>query len=740
ACLVAPVLAGAPEAGEAEKAEAEETKKPLTAEEKAKRIEEMIDALAEEATRVPAERELTEFGEDAIPHLIKRLGDRKMSAHVGVLLEKLGEPAYQAIAVAMRDESSRNSAAMLMERVGEPAVPYLIEELERIGSRLRAGKALERIGDASVPALMKALRSPVDPKKGRSGWVAVRVVDALAKIGTPKVIDELMKALPDDALRSNGELTLSKLGPVAVNALMQRGLKDSNAAARATSIRLLYRGKVENAFDPILSLFSDPDVKVRREVAYACREYRRKEALPKLIAALKDKDRDVRAAALGAMVAIPDKSAINALVEAMKDVSLRMTAASAIEAMGAAAADHLLVMAKNQDKEIRWQALDALVPLKDVRAIPLFAVALGDKSRRVYLTSASGLRLVGEPATPALIGLLKSPDAIVRRRSADVLFNIKDARALDALVTLLKDKDDDVRVAGARAIIKLRDSRVVPALSAAMKDPNPDVRYQVTRALASVADKRTVPVLIEAMADPRMHQSILLAMERIGSAAESDLTAALGNKDRHIRGQAARCLGRIRIKTAPPKLIATLKDLDRDARKYAAEALGKIRDKSATPGLMQAASDKDASVRYNTVEALITIQDPRAIDTLVRALGDKMTRISAMSALGRIGQESVPALLSELKVSKKIETRRAIVDVLEGLDDPRAVPALVDALADEKIRQSAALSLGRIGKVALPNVVAALKSKDGSTRIGAAIALRDIASADAINAMAKAIK
>ncbi|MDK1031266.1 MAG: HEAT repeat domain-containing protein, partial [Planctomycetia bacterium] len=732
---VAPLWASSVYGQEAAKVDAV----PKTPEQRQQRIKDLIKALGDETTRLPAQQELEKYGEEAIPKLIEALAGRKTTAHASVILKKIGAPAYKALGLAMRDENRRNAAAALLEKVGAPAIPVLMEELEHIKSRLRAGKALERIGDPTVPALINALWSPVDRTKGRSGWVTVRVIDALAKIGTPRVINALLAALEEKPIRSSAEICLGKIGKPAHAGIRTKALKSKTPAVRSTGIRLLYRARAEGSFEPILAMFNDSEASVRREVAYACREFRRKEAVPKLVVALKDKDKDVRAASLAALVAIPDGRALSALVDAMRDENLRMTAASAIEAMGASATDTLLKLARHREEEIRWQALDALIPLKDVRAIPFFIQGLKLKSRRFYLTSASGLRMLGKPSTPALIQLLKSPKAGERKRAADVLFSLKDYRAMDPLVAALKDPDAEVREASARALTKLKDSRIVPALLAAMKDPNEDVRYQIGRVLAAVADVRTVPALVNAMKDPRIHMSILTAMGRIGKAAEPALVAALSHKNRHLRSQSARSLGRIGIKKAPSPLMQSLKDPEIDVRKYAAESLGKIGDKAATPALIAAAKDKERVVRYNVIDALISIQDPRAIATLIEAMSDDATRISAMSALTRIGREAVPPLLSALKSAKEDKLRRAIIGVLEDLDDPRTVVALIEALSDEKVRQIAALSLGRIGKVAVPRLVVALTDKNGSRRIGAAVALRDIADPGALDAMIKAM-
>jgi HEAT repeat protein len=76
----------------------------------------------------------------------------------------------------------------------------------------------------------------------------------------------------------------------------------------------------------------------------------------------------------------------------------------------------------------------------------------------------------GEPAVPALLEALRSPDAASRGHAAYVLGALKDRRTL-------------------------------PALAEAAADPVPVVRYEVGAALLELQDPRGFPVLIDGLED-----------------------------------------------------------------------------------------------------------------------------------------------------------------------------------------------------------------------------------------------
>ena len=123
--------------------------------------------------------------------------------------------------------------------------------------------------------------------------------------------------------------------------------------------------------------------------------------------------------------------------------------------------------------------------------------------------------------------------------------------------------------------------------------------------------------------------------------------------------------------------------------------------------------DSNPKFRVEAVEALGSIakKNKGLIPVLVSALSDKSDNVggSAVSALGSLGLDAVPALLEVLKDKKspKQVSRAAAAVGQVGPDAKAAVPVLTSALKmdDWAVRVSAIYSLGGIGpdaKTALP--------------------------------------
>jgi len=113
--------------------------------------------------------------------------------------------------------------------------------------------------------------------------------------------------------------------------------------------------------------------------------------------------------------------------------------------------------------------------------------------------------------------------------------------------------------------------------------------------------------------------------------------------------------------------------------------------------------------RIKTVQALGASGDPRAVPTLIQALADSDADIRRMAAeaLGKLGDpQAIPALAQTLRDSEW-DVRCAAAEALGKFNDPQAVPALIEALGDSDwdVRSAAAEALGAIGD---PQAVPAL--------------------------------
>jgi bilin biosynthesis protein len=211
-----------------------------------------------------------------------------------------------------------------------------------------------------------------------------------------------------------------------------------------------------------------------------------------------------------------------------------------------------------------------------------------------------------------------------------------------------------------------------------------------------------------------------------------------------------------------------------------AERLGAVGE-PAIPFLLDAlANHANPVVRRASAKTLTIIADPIAVPTLVNSLlkdEDTVVRGSAVGALARTGEASVPALLEILASPEHPESTKghaawalsfigtaakehlykainsdspevraavigAIAKIAQEESDQKAYNILINALHDsaENVRCEAAALLGNLAyRSANPNLIQLLQHQEGETRKAAALALMKIGDRSAIKPLQSAL-
>jgi beta-lactamase regulating signal transducer with metallopeptidase domain len=166
------------------------------------------------------------------------------------------------------------------------------------------------------------------------------------------------------------------------------------------------------------------------------------------------------------------------------------------------AVDALTEALKDEDAEMREQALFALSQIRGPRATQALLGALKDSNPEVREKAiwALGMRH-GDALTEPLINALRDSNSDVREKAAWALGMNGDNRAVEPLANALRDENADVRQYAAWALGMRGDSRAVEPLINALKDSAPDVRGMAAWALGMKGDKRAMKALSAAMRD-----------------------------------------------------------------------------------------------------------------------------------------------------------------------------------------------------------------------------------------------
>jgi len=262
------------------------------------------------------------------------------------------------------------------------------ELIGRLGQRdwQNAVDVLVQIREAAVEPLIRTLQD-----RSIKNWgVHARVTNALAKIGSQRAVEAVVKSLEDTGL---------------------------NPYVRGSVALLVSELKPKEAAEVLSSASRDKSQFVRWKCAQALGMLGDQKGIDALIWALNDDDQYVRAAAAKSLGQIKADNAANSLVDALKDESwlVRLNTREALLQIGEPSEERLIRALKDENSHARWQAAWVLGRIKSQKAI--------------------------EP----LIEALADADWMVSDEAAVALTKINYEKVLELLDDALKDKTDHVR-------------------------------------------------------------------------------------------------------------------------------------------------------------------------------------------------------------------------------------------------------------------------------------------------------
>jgi HEAT repeat protein len=267
--------------------------------------------------------------------------------------------------------------------------------------------------------------------------------------------------------------------------------------------------------------------------------------------------------------------------------------------------------------------------------------------------------------------------------------------AAPALVDALKDTHEEAGRKAFSALVAM-GAGAVPALAQALEDTDPKIRKRAIEALKEIgpAAKATAPALVNALRDTydRARWEAFSALVAMGAGAVPALARALEDTDPNVRNKAADALFEIgpEAKAAVPALARALADTDRPERWRVASALRGIGPAAteAVPALIRALDDTDSGVFTSAAWALREIgpvddrYEDLLIETLRKALRsrDRRVRESAAMTLGKIGPKAKEALPELMRLAKRHGTRAyGPIKSAPGSIDPAAGARVMNA-------------------------------------------------------------
>lgn len=486
-----------------------------------------------------------------------------------------------------------------------------------------------------------------------------------------------------------------------------------------------------------------------------------KPALPELIKAIEDSDKQVWANAISAIAAIGPGAAeaIPQLVDALDSRKSRdprqrdkaqkvMRAAHALACIGDAARPALIGALKSDDTGMRLGATKALggMGARSRDAIPALIENLGHADEELRAAVIDALALIGKDAVAPLSKSLTWPDARLRSASARALAAIGPAAA-DAgpalLAQLKAEKEGAVLVALLASLprVGLPQEQVVPPLVKAFRSGDGELQSAALNGLLTIrpAEKVVVPALTALLADSQagISERAALALGRFGPAARSALPRLVvlaAQKEAYrstlteIGGPAVPALLK-QIEKLPAaslnrehwliRLLADIggagipelaKALDSPAASVRVAALGALNElgeqaREVRMEVSKLTTDSDPFVRATALSALVSMATDTGgtLKKIEGAMRDSVpvVRLSAATAAGAMGP-AARGLASSLMpllddADAAVRTAALRAAAAIGGSDPALVNRLVARLDDPATRSAALEALAKTG-------------------------------------------
>ena len=334
-----------------------------------------------------------------------------------------------------------------------------------------------------------------------------------------------------------------------------------------------------------------------------------------LISVLEDENSRNRAYAAEILGKIKDARAIEPLIKQLNNQmnGVDEVAVEALVNIGKPAVTPLIAALKDKNKRIRAYVAETLGKIKDVRAVEPLLKTLGDENDDDWVRGKTAValgKIKDVRAVEPLITMLNNdagPDSDFIGGVTWALGQIGDVRAIEPLIAYMGRGSF---LGCAPALMQIGKPAVEPLIAALKDEP-----YRAAWALGEIGDVRAIEPLIATL-NGKYEKPVGVALVKFGKPAVEPLIVALKDKNTTVRLVAAWALGEIKDGRAVEPLIAKLKDKDIDVRATAAGALGQIGDVRAVESLIATLKDTNVGVRMRAAKALGQIGDAGAIEPL----------------------------------------------------------------------------------------------------------------------------
>ncbi len=564
----------------------------------------------------------------------------------------------------------------------------LMAESDPTSSRaLNLMERLKRAGPKVIPKLVDALA--LSDKSH-----TMMFVDILTALVNDKTLAEFREGLADGNERVVKGTAWALCGSTTYNANALLGWFEDPEVSKPALIEVLRVHKQDLSVHELLQAAYDLDTREKAAVFKIIEDIIRPEMVPDLVARMGGKDPIIKIHLIQLLARFGTAEINNALEMQLRDPN-KMVRSAALGALASRPGNvNIAAVAKllqDPDLDVQSKAVDMMVQINHPNTVQYLADALKDESEYARRAAVEVLNEVGTPdSVKDLLQVLKDNDWWVRSRAGDALAEIGGPKVVDAVVQLIRDKDEEIRRTAIEILNSTKDERAVDHLIAATDDSDWWVRERAIDALSQIGSPKALPKLESMLGqNPKTDAVIIRALAKIGNARHvASIVPMLQRQEREVQIEAIKALAKLADESHAETIRGVLRKIRQaDDLTIINVADGALKDLDAR---------FSATVLEENVRAKKIVDNTRTLLVDGKDLDKLLKEAKAASRVGNLEEDEAPdgvpvpapapaALdISKLKPGDVIEGRYKYIEKI-GKGAFGTVLLMEDEVVDERL-------------------------------------------------------
>ncbi len=510
-----------------------------------------------------------------------------------------------------------------------------------------ASNLVERLKKAGPKAIPKLIDALALSDKSHT----MMFVDILTALVNDKTLDQFREGLADGNERVVKGTAWALSGSTDYNPNSLLDFFNDDEVSKPALIEILRVHKQDLSVHDLMQLAYDLDSKEKAAVFKIIEETVRPEMIPDLVARMGGKDPIVKVHLINLLIRFDSDSITKALEMQLKDPN-KMVRGAALGALAKrpgnvniAAVSKLLV---DPDLDVQGKAVDMMIHINHPDTVQYLAEALKDESEYSRRAAVEVLNEVGTvDSVKQLLDVLKDDDWWVRSRAGDALAEIGGPKVVESVVALISDKDKEIRRTAIEILNATKDKTAVDHLIKATDDADWWVRERAVDALSKIGGSKALPKL-ESM---------------LGKNAKTDVVvlralAKIGNYE-HVK-----------------KIVPMLQRPERDIQIEAIKALSHLADEAHADtirGVLLKIKQSEEATIINIADGALKDLDARFSQTVLEE-NVRAQKIAENTRTLLLDNEDLDKLLAEAKEASQVA----------GLDTGTHIDATTGAATSER--------------------------------------------------------